>query len=128
MTITGQTTSPLDTMREAGPNAHVQGVVTVEDTAQSGPADTTTGRNGSTDPPPEAISQPGPAHRPFAYPAWPTSKPGPQATAPLPGQHAHSLRTDQMIYGCYDQERGLPCVSPPRPIMYKQETKRPKIG
>ncbi|TMC15239.1 MAG: hypothetical protein E6J34_22600 [Chloroflexi bacterium] len=49
----------------------------------------------------------------FTYPAWPTSKPGPQATSPLPGQHPHPLRTDQILYECYDQERGRPCVSPP---------------
>lgn len=47
--------------------------------------------------------------RPF--PAWPTSKAGPWATRRLPGQKPLPGRTDQMIYECYDQERGRPCVT-----------------
>jgi hypothetical protein len=68
--------------------------------------------------------RPGTAHPPFAYPAWPTSKPGPQATPPLPGQHPHPLRTDQMVYSCYDQERGRPCVPPPRLPPVREPRKR----
>jgi hypothetical protein len=52
-------------------------------------------------------------HRPFTYPLWPTSKPGPGATLPPPGQKPLSMRTDQMVYACYDQERGRPCVPAP---------------
>ncbi|HEU5226928.1 MAG TPA: hypothetical protein VFU49_03875 [Ktedonobacteraceae bacterium] len=112
MTITQQTTLPLDTTRAAGPDAHAQEPVAVQDAAQSGSGDPATGCNGKNSHPPEAIPQSEPAHRPFTYPAWPTSQPGPQATSPLLGQHPHRLRTDQMVYECYDQERGMPCVSP----------------
>ena len=44
--------------------------------------------------------------RPLVYPSWPTSKPGPETTLPPPGQKQHPLRTDQVIYESYDQERG----------------------
>ncbi|MFL5661654.1 MAG: hypothetical protein ACJ8BW_09915 [Ktedonobacteraceae bacterium] len=47
------------------------------------------------------------------YPAWPTSTPGPQATSPLPGMKPVPTRTDQMVYECYDQERGVPCTAVP---------------
>jgi len=58
-------------------------------------------------------------HHVVAYPAWPTSQPGPQATPPLPGQHPHQLRTEQMIYENYDQERGM--VGIPLPKLAPQE-------
>jgi len=123
MTTSQQTILLLDQTREAGPNEHVQGVVTVQDIARLGSGDPTTGQNGSNSHPSETIPQAGPAHRPFPYPAWPTSKPGPQATSPLPGQHPHPLRTDQMVCECYDQERGMPCVSPPRPAVQKHRSR-----
>lgn len=124
MTTSQQTILLLDQTREAGPNEHVQGVVAVQDIARLGSGDPTTGQNGSNSHhPSETIPQPGPAHRPFPYPAWPTSKPGPQATSPLPGQHPHPLRTDQMVCECYDQERGMPCVSPPRPAVQKHRSR-----
>ncbi len=44
------------------------------------------------------------------YPEWPTSTPGPQATLPPPGMKPVPTRTDQMVYECYDQERGMPCT------------------
>ncbi len=44
------------------------------------------------------------------YPEWPTSTPGPQATLPLPGMKPVPTRSDQMVYACYDQERGRPCT------------------
>ena len=47
------------------------------------------------------------------YPTWPTSQPGPQATPPPSGQDAYPLRSDQMVYECYDQERGVPCIAVP---------------
>jgi hypothetical protein len=109
-----------DQTREAEPGAQVQGVVTGKDAAQGGSGDPTMGRTGSNGHPLVAIPPPGPAHRPFAFPAWPTTKSGPQATSPLPGQHPHPQRTDQMVYECYDQERGMPCVSPPMPVVQKQ--------
>lgn len=55
------------------------------------------------------------------YPEWPTSTPGPQATSPLPGMKPVPTRTDQMVYECYDQERGMPCT----PVVEKPE--RPSI-
>jgi len=76
------------------------------------------------------IIQPRRAHRQFAYPEWPTSKPGLQETLPLSGQKPHSLRTDQMVCEYYDQERGLPCVPSPAPIVPKWQRKgtpHPKI-
>ena len=55
------------------------------------------------------------------YPEWPTSTPGPQATSPLPVMKPVPTRTDQMVYECYDQGRGMPCTPvverPERPFM-----------
>jgi hypothetical protein len=51
------------------------------------------------------------------YPEWPTSKPGPAVTPPPPGQRPQARRSDQMVYDCYDQERGMACESPARPVM-----------
>src|SRR5689334_10611345 len=99
MTTSQQTILQRDQTTDARLRTSAQGVVTVRDAVRSGPGH-----------PPETIPQPRPAHRPFAYPPWPTSQPGPQATLPPPGQHPLSLRTDQMGYECYDQERGWPCV------------------
>lgn len=53
-----------------------------------------------------------PEHQP-TYPAWPTSTPGPQVTAPPAGMQPVAKRTDQMVYECYDQERGQSCIAPP---------------
>ena len=64
-------------------------------------------------------------HRPFTYPLWPTSKPGPGATLPPPGQKALSMRTDQMVYACYDQERGRPCVPAPTRVVQENRTRTP---
>src|SRR5947208_16736214 len=57
------------------------------------------------------------------YPAWPTSKPGPETTSPLSGQKPHPTRTDQMVYECYDQERGMPDVTPPTRVMRENGTR-----
>ncbi len=61
----------------------------------------------------EPLMQPTPAQLRLnpTYPTWPTSTPGPQATLPLPGMTPLPMRTDQMIYECYDQERGVPCTA-----------------
>ena len=67
--------------------------------------------------------QPKREHRPFAYPLWPTSTPGPEATLPPPGQNPLSTRTDQMVYACYDQEQGMPCVPPPTPVVRENRTR-----
>ncbi|HZR38801.1 MAG TPA: hypothetical protein VFB12_01705 [Ktedonobacteraceae bacterium] len=113
MTISQPTTSPFETTREAATNEQAQGVGAVRGTTRSGSGDPLTGRTASNGRPPETIPPSEPTRRHIVYPAWPTSQPGPQVTAPLPGQHPHRLRTDQMVYSCYDQERGMPCVSPP---------------
>ncbi len=63
-------------------------------------------------------------HRQFAYPAWLTSKPGPQETLPLPGQKPHPTRTDQMIYECYDQEWGMSCVLPPMQVVQENRARK----
>jgi hypothetical protein len=127
MTTSQQATSLLNTTREAEPKEHAEAVVNVQNPAPSMPDDLTTERNRITDDLVETILPPPHDYRPFAYPAWPTSKPGPQVTSPPPGQHPHPMRADQMVYEYYDQELGLPCVPPPRPIMLRQGTKRPKI-
>jgi hypothetical protein len=103
-----QTNSPLDETREAGPNGHVEALVTVQDATRSLQGDHATGRHGIKDGTAETIMQLKREHRLFTYPLWPTSKPGPGATLPPPGQKPLSTRTDQMVYACYDQERGLP--------------------
>ena len=64
-------------------------------------------------------------HRPFTYPLWPTSKPGPGATLPPPGQKALSMRTDQMVYACSDQERGIPGVPAPTRVVRENRTRTP---
>jgi hypothetical protein len=62
-------------------------------------------------------------HRPFTYPLWPTSKPGPGATLPPPGQKPLSARTDQMVYTCYDQKQGMSCVSSPTWVVLENRTR-----
>lgn len=109
---------------DAGPHEYAQGEVTVQDAARSGPGVSPIEHNGSNGHSPETVTQAKPAHRPFSYPAWPTSQPGPQATLPPPGQHPLPLRTDQMMYGCYDQERGEPCTSPlPAPVVQQKRAR-----
>jgi hypothetical protein len=119
MTISQQTTSLLDTMREAGPDEYMEAVLTVRDTSQSLQSAATTGRNGIKDDMTEMMLPYQRTHHQFAYPAWPTSTPGPQETLPLPGQKPHPTRTDQMIYEYYDQERGMSCVPPPMQVVQK---------
>src|SRR5579872_3022265 len=63
----------------------------------------------------ETLGQPKHDHRQTkpTYPSWPTSTPGPRATSSLPGMRPVSTRTDQMVYECYDLERGKPCTAVP---------------
>ncbi|HYL44997.1 MAG TPA: hypothetical protein VEU97_16570 [Ktedonobacteraceae bacterium] len=42
---------------------------------------------------------------------WPTSKPGPYATQPPPGERPMPGRTDQMVEIAYDQETGVPATA-----------------
>ena len=60
--------------------------------------------------------------RPFTLPSWPTSQPGPEVTAPSPGQRLVSTRTDQVTYDFYDQERGRPGLPPPAPAEQAKES------
>ncbi|HEU5375548.1 MAG TPA: hypothetical protein VFV38_08930 [Ktedonobacteraceae bacterium] len=124
MTISQPTTSPFETTREAEIHEQAQGVGAVRDTALGAIEDLPTERNGSHDHPLETPPPSEPTRRPINYPEWPTSRPGPQITAPLPGQHPHPRRTDQMVYACYDQERGMPCVAPPKPKIIQQHRGR----
>jgi hypothetical protein len=53
---------------------------------------------------------------------WPSSKPGPQATQPPPGQRSMPGRTEQMVEVGYNQETGIPATDDPRK-WYPDETK-----
>ena len=44
---------------------------------------------------------------------WPTSKPGPHATQPPPGQKPMPARTDQVVEIGYNQETGEPSTDHP---------------
>ena len=130
MTTSQQTSSLFDQTRESGPDECVEAIVTVQDASRLVPSDPTMEQNGIKDDTAEMIMQPRSAHRQFVYPNWPTSKPGPQETSPLPGQKPHPMRTDQMVCKWYDQELGLPCVPSPAPTVpkwQKKGTPRPKI-
>ena len=35
------------------------------------------------------------------------------------------MRTDQMVYAYYDQERGMPCVPPPTRVVPENQTRTP---
>ena len=49
-----------------------------------------------------------------SYPAWPTSKRGPQSTPPPPGMRSmNSLRPEQLAEIAYNQETGEPSVDSP---------------
>ncbi|HET8842997.1 MAG TPA: hypothetical protein VFN35_16155 [Ktedonobacteraceae bacterium] len=63
-----------------------------------------------------------PLSRHLSLPPWPTSQPGPEVTAPSPGQRLVSTRTDQVTYDCYDQERGRPCLPSPAPSGQARES------
>ena len=60
--------------------------------------------------------------RQFTLPSWPTSQPGPEVTAPSPGQRLVPTRTDQVTYDCYDQERGRLDLPPPATTNYARES------
>ncbi len=70
----------------------------------------------------ETSPTPARMHRPFPLPPWPTSQPGPGITALSPGQRLVPFRTDQVMYDCYDQERGMPGPLPPIQADAEQET------
>jgi hypothetical protein len=50
------------------------------------------------------------------WPAWPTSKPGPRSTSPLPGMHSfNSFRPEQVSEIAYNQTTGEPGSHRPLP-------------
>ena len=107
----------VDKTSEAEANEQAVGRVTVQDASD----DPMRERSGITDGPAETTMPPRQNHRQFAYPEWPTSTPGPEATLPPLGQKAYPTRTDQMMYEePYDQERGRPGISLPAPIISEQ--------
>lgn len=123
MTTSQQTGSMFEQTREARPNEHGERVATVQHIVRSEPDDLTAesrGRNGTSA---ETILRSQPAPCPPVYPTWPTSQPGPLAITPPPGQHPHPLRTDQMVYESYDQEKGIPGIPRPIPVMQEHEGK-----
>ncbi len=80
----------------------------------------------------ETVVQPNGDHRQPkpTYPSWPTSTAGPRATSPPPGMKPLPTRTDQMVYECYDQERGMPCtaVSERMPIRHRPLADQVRTG
>src|SRR5713226_8563833 len=107
----------VDKTSEAEPNEQVAGRVTVQDAADDPAKERNAITGGST----ETVMPPRQEHRQFAYPAWPTSIPEPEATLPPLGQKPYPTRTDQMMYEePYDRERGRPGVSLPAPIIPEQ--------
>ena len=54
---------------------------------------------------------------------WPTSKPGPHATQPPPGQKPMPGRTDQVVEIGYNQETGTPITDNPLRSMPDDELK-----
>lgn len=120
MTNAQPTILHLHTRRTARWETHAKTVVGVLDASvveqKSSPQGTT-----------ERSQESGEARRAVLYPQWPTSTPGPQATAPPPGQTPLPTRSDQMVYICYDQEQGHPCVSSPSLVKSKKGPAHPKI-
>ena len=123
MTTSQQTSPPFEQTREARPNEHEKGVGVVQSTARSESGDSAVKRSGCHENSAETIVQSQPAPRSFVYPVWPTSQPGPLAVPPPPGQHPHPLRTDQVVYESYDQEKGIPGIPRRIPVMHEQEMK-----
>lgn len=122
MTFSPQRASPRETKKERPSNEHRASVVTIQSPPQ---AVTPLQKGEDNTATPETTMKSQGATSPFAYPAWPSSQPGPQATAPLPGQLPHPKRTDQMIYHCYDQIRGRPCDSSATQSAQNKDTRPP---
>src|SRR5689334_23355615 len=102
MTFFPQSASPIETKKERPSNEQRAGVATIQNSSQVVHHTPPLQKGEDNTAAPETTMKSRLAHSPFAYPAWPTSQPGPQATAPLPGQLPHPKRTDQMVYLCYD--------------------------
>src|SRR5689334_12840763 len=86
--------------RAADDQKQAETAVIVENITPSLPAPPPV-HNGSTNDIVDLIREARHASRPFAYPAWPTSQPGPPVTSPGQGQKRDLRRTDQIIYTGY---------------------------
>ncbi|GHO62585.1 hypothetical protein KSC_014770 [Ktedonobacter sp. SOSP1-52] len=111
MRINQETQQPVKAMRNSQPDEHTETVVIVQDVSPSVQGSSARGDIASQGNLAETIMPDRHTQTQWAYPAWPTSRPGPRVTHLPPGQKPHPKRTDQMVYDCYDQERGRPCVS-----------------
>ncbi|EFH88747.1 hypothetical protein Krac_10244 [Ktedonobacter racemifer DSM 44963] len=119
MSTIQETHSPLKVVRDSPPDEHTETVVTAQGVSPSGQSSSAREDIASQGNFAETTMPERHAQTPYVYPAWPTSKPGPQVTPLPPGQRPHPKRTDQMVYDCYDQERGRPCVAPATQVMRK---------
>jgi hypothetical protein len=117
MSTNQTTTSPLNQKRGAGLNEHAEAWVSIQDATRSLLGIPVGSQHRVTEGLVETIVPSKPDHRQFAYPAWPTSTPGPEATLPPPGQKPHPTRTDRIMYESYDQERGMQSIPHPAQSM-----------
>jgi len=109
----------LDDTGETVVNERAEAVVAVQVALPDKPVPRRKGSEESTAVP---VLAPPRRQRQFALPPWPTSQPGPEVTAPSPGQRLVPIRTDQVTYDFYDQERGLPGLAPPAPAKSTDES------
>jgi hypothetical protein len=102
-------TIPLDETQETVSNEPTEAAETMQ--VASSDEHIPTGK-GSEDGTTETVLAPPHVYYQFALPPWPTSQAGPEVTAPSPGQRPVPTRTDQVTYDFYDQERGMPGITP----------------
>jgi hypothetical protein len=107
----------FDETGEAVSNKPLETVVAIGDATRALPDEQVLPEPGSLGDAPEKVLAPPRAHRPLTLPPWPTSQPGPEVTAPSPGQRLVHYRTDQVMYDCYDQERGRPGIVQSRSLL-----------
>jgi hypothetical protein len=119
MSTIQETHSPLKVVRNAQPDEHPETVVTAQGVSPSVQGSSAREDSASQGSFAETTMPERHAQTPYVYPAWPTSKPGLPVTPLPPGQKPHPKRTDQMVYDCYDQERGKPCIAPATQVMRK---------
>jgi hypothetical protein len=117
-----ETTSAVESHKQADAAA------IVDDAARSMPGEQTTLQNECKDGGTATMVQAAYTYRQLARLSWPTSIPGPEITPPPPGQYPLPGRTDQMIYTCYDQERGTPGDSLPTVPVQKAVGTRFKVS
>jgi len=125
MTTHQPPTSLEDTTSAVESHEQADAAVSVEGIARPIPREQTAALDGSKDSGAAPVVQHTYDYRQLAHPSWPTSKPGPEITPPPLGQHPLPGRTDQMIYGNYDQVRGMQEATGNRPRVYRNEKKLP---